>query len=52
MNAGRDYTRAKQQAQANADRTQTPRWLHLYAGVWWISTTPVQDAEKIDPRVS
>ena len=49
MNAGTDYTKAKQHAQANADYTGTPRWLHLYAGTWWISKTPVHDAERIDP---
>jgi hypothetical protein len=37
VNAGRDYRKARRQAQANADLTGTPRWLHLYGGVWWIS---------------
>lgn len=50
MNAGRDYIKARQHAQANADRTQTLRWLHMYNGAWWISKTPVRDAERIEPR--
>jgi hypothetical protein len=49
MNAGTDYTKAKKQAQANADYSKTPRWLHGYNGVWWVSQTPVRDAERIDP---
>lgn len=50
MNAGRDYEKARRQAQANADYTQTPRWLHGYAGVWWVSKEPVRDAERIEPK--
>jgi len=50
MNAGHDYAEAKLQAKANADYTQTPRWLHRYRGVWWISKTPVTDAEQIEPE--
>lgn len=50
MNAGTDYAKAKRQAQANADYTKTPRWLHLYNGTWYISKSPVQDGERIDPR--
>jgi hypothetical protein len=49
VNAGRDYLKAKRQAQANADYTQTPRWLHLYGGVWWITKTQVHDGELIRP---
>lgn len=47
MNAGRDYARAKRQAQANADRSQSDRWLSLYGGTWWIDASPVEGAEKI-----
>lgn len=50
MNAGTDYNKAKQQALANANYTKTPRWLHGYNGSWWISKTPVRDAERIDPQ--
>lgn len=49
MNAGKNHTKARAQAQANADRSQSPRWLHQYGGAWWISTTPTADAERIDP---
>lgn len=51
MNAGKNHTKARAQAQANADRSQSPRWLHQYGGSWWISTTPTADAERINPRV-
>lgn len=51
MNAGKDYVKARKQAQANADYTGTPRWLHMYNGVWWITGTPVRDSERIDPTV-
>ncbi len=50
MNAGRDYQKARLQAQSNADRSGSPRWLHQYGGVWWISKTPIQDSEQIDPK--
>ncbi len=50
MNAGTDYHKARAQAQANADYTRTPRWLHMYGGTWYVSKTPVQDSERIDPR--
>lgn len=50
MNAGLDYAKAKRQAQANADYTKTPRWLHMYGAVWWISREPIVDAERIDPK--
>lgn len=49
MNAGKDYSKAKVQAQANADYTKTPRWIHLYGGVWYISREPIADSERIDP---
>lgn len=49
MNAGRDYGKAKRQAQANADWSGEPRWLSLYNGVWWVSKTPVLDAERVEP---
>ena len=51
MNAGTDYRKARRQAQANANWTSTPRWLHLYSGIWWISREPVKDSERIDPAV-
>lgn len=52
MNAGRDYARAKRQAQANADRTGTPRYLSLYNGIWWIDReqSVIGDRERIDPE--
>lgn len=50
MNAGTDYTKARKHAQANADRTQSPRWLHNYNGHYWISRSHTADAERIDPR--
>lgn len=49
MNAGKNYRSAKRQAQANADYTDSPRWLHRYGDVWWISKTPVADSELIEP---
>ena len=51
MNAGQDYQKAKRQAQANADYTKTPRWLHMYGRTWWISREPTADSERIDPIV-
>ena len=54
MNAGKDYVRALAQAQANADLTQTPRWMHLWEGVWWINKTkPIHaetEARKVVPH--
>lgn len=56
MNAGRDYTRARAQAQANADRDGHPRVLSGYNGAWWIDrldsfTRSIPDgAEIINPR--
>ncbi len=41
MNAGKDYAKAVSQAQANADLTRTPRYVHSYNGVWWISKSPL-----------
>lgn len=52
MNAGPDYTKARAHAQANADSTHAPRWLHFYNGVWWVSRTPVHDSERIEPRTN
>jgi hypothetical protein len=49
MNAGTDYNKAKRQALANANSTQTPRWLHVYGRSWWISQTPIFGAERIEP---
>lgn len=49
MNAGKDYKRARIQAQANADHTGTPRYLHLYNGVWWIDKEPCADALVVLP---
>jgi hypothetical protein len=59
MNAGSDYVRAKRQAQANADYTRTPRWLHYYAGFYWITAEAPRaegqtwagvTRERIDPK--
>ena len=53
MNAGKSYTKAKAQAQANADYSNSPRWLHQYGGVWWISKEAgAGGRERIDPRRS
>jgi hypothetical protein len=52
MNAGKDFERARKQAYANAKRTGTPRYLHMYGGTWWISRDPIQDAFKINAEES
>jgi hypothetical protein len=49
MRAGRDYADAKRHAQASADRSGEPHWLHRWGGVWWISAAPVRGGERIDP---
>lgn len=49
MNAGTDYAKAREHAQANANYTNTPRWLHYYRNTWWISRTPIHDSERIAP---
>ena len=50
MNAGKNRDKAIQQAQVNANLTGTPRWVHLYNGVYWISKTPVEHGERTDPQ--
>ncbi len=56
MNAGRDYARAKRQAQANANAGGEPWVVHGYGGVWWIAreasfTRAIPDgAEIIEPE--
>lgn len=51
MYAGKDYRRAREQAQANADWTGRPRYLHFYGGAWWVSIAPPGDeSETITPR--
>lgn len=52
MNAGSDYRKAKLLAQQNADLTNSPRWLHHYAGRWWISKDAGsgEARERIDPK--
>lgn len=52
MNAGRSYEKARDQAQRNADRDGRPRYLHGYAGAWWIDRTPCDASETIIPRVN
>jgi hypothetical protein len=52
MNAGKNYAKARAHAQANADRSDSPRWLHEYSGSWWITSTPTADAERIDPTAA
>ena len=53
MNAGKNHTKARAQAQANADRSQSPRWLHQYGGVYWISKEPGDGGrERIDPTTT
>lgn len=37
-------------AQYNADATNTPRWIHLWNGQFWISRTPVEGGDRIDPK--
>lgn len=59
MNAGTNYTKAKRQAQANADRDGHARQLWIYNGVWWIervgtsargeTTSRIPDAEIVQP---
>jgi hypothetical protein len=44
MNAGRDHEAAKRQAQANANRTGTARYLHSYGGTYWIDRDDPVDA--------
>lgn len=46
MNAGKNYTKAKAHAQANADADGQPRWLHQYNGSWWISKEPLKEDGK------
>jgi hypothetical protein len=36
MNAGRDFAKAKRQAQVNADLTGVVWTMHRYGGVWWV----------------
>lgn len=36
-NAGKDFTKAKAQAQANANTFNTPYVVHGYGGVWWVT---------------
>ncbi len=54
MNAGKDHEAAKRQAQANANRTGTPRYLHSYGGTYWIDRDNPVDAvgcvETFTPR--
>lgn len=50
MNAGLSYHKAKQQAQANADLDKAPRYLHSWNSMYWISKTPVNNGERIDPK--
>lgn len=53
MNAGRDYAKAKAQAQANADQTGVTWVLWNHGGTWWIergTTGPSSvDAEIFKP---
>lgn len=44
MNAGRDYAKAKRQAQANADLRHEPYVLHQYGGVWWVTRLSSYDS--------
>jgi hypothetical protein len=46
MNAGRDYAKAKRQAQANANRVGFAYWLHGYNGHWWIERARVGDVPR------
>ena len=55
MNAGRDYNKARKQAQANADRDGQSRTLRLYAGTWWLDRhdsklTYLEDVEVVKPN--
>lgn len=40
---------ATEQALANANSAGETRWLHMYNGTFWLSSTAVQDAIRIDP---
>lgn len=50
MSAGKNYAKARAQAQAIANHAQSPRWLYQYSGAWWISETPTTGGAQIDPR--
>lgn len=47
MNAGTDYTKAKRQAQANADHTGKAWRMFLYNGVWWIERCQWSDVDPV-----
>ena len=49
MNAGKSYEKAREHAQRNADRDGRPRYLHGWAGAWWIDREPCDGAEEIKP---
>lgn len=64
MNAGTDYTRARRQAQANADYFDTNYRLFQYNNTWWVerADTPASidffpswagvKAEIITPKIT
>ncbi len=51
MNAGKDYKKARRQAQANANYSGQPRYLHSYGGAWWISKDAGSGGrKKVSPK--
>jgi len=40
-----DYTRARVQAQANADYAGAPRYLHSWQGRWYVEKCPAPDCD-------
>ena len=49
MNAGANYGIARAQAQANADYSRQPRYLHRFNEVWWIDSAPCDGCETLTP---
>ena len=50
VNVGSCYVCAKHQAQENANRSRTPRYLHKWNGIWWIGVDPCTGAEEVMPK--
>lgn len=55
MNLGHNYARARQRAQANANRSGQPRYIWLWNGTWRTGNSPINNAfscecEKIEPE--
>jgi hypothetical protein len=53
MRIGKDFQKAREQAQANADFSGQPRWLFLYNGEFRLSKTAVTGSgfvRRYDPK--